>query len=603
MTGGRRVGWLLLAVPFALAALPFLRAWDYGLVNFDDFAYLVDHAEVRAWSGLASLKWCLTDTSEGIWMPLTWLSHAFDCAVFGEAYGGFHVHSIVLHALNAVLVFVFLRELFAALRRPEPPPAFLVLLVGTLLWAVHPLRCESVVAVSSRKDVLSFFWELCALVCWTRGSVRARGAALVLFAVGAMCKPSVMTFPALCLLVDGLLGRVTDLRRYAAAAVLAAAVGLSAAVFQQTGHAPVGSLDEPLWNRLLGACAAFGIYLRNTVWPDALAPQCLKRWPELPRFAVPGLVLSVAWLAALGTVAVRCVRRRRIAFGVVPAGLAWFAVAVAPMLGVAKFGYHAYADRFTYIPSVGLSILLVAALDALYRRGRGVWAAHAATGAAVLAVLALGVAAARQTGYWRDDRSLFTHTLEVDGDRNFYAHGVLGGWYFEFPHDLERCCREYGSLMRENIVASLPHFSTYVIALCELGRTEEAEARLRDYEAAVERLQGRERAWDILSGRLDLVEGVLPPRYVHACARLALGIWRPDGLRSAEAVVRELRGWVDPDDPTWLFLTMRLAERRGEKEEADRLRRRLLAVPTSAGYVRFRYLARESGHIGKGGGR
>ena len=240
-------------------------------------------------------------------MPLTWLSYSIDYMLFGDWFGGFHLHSILVHAANSCLVFLLLLSAFSGAGRAS---AAVPCLLASIFWAVHPLRCESVVFLASRKDVLSFFWELLALICWvsgTRRNVAGRGAmlhtalAIVLFAVAAMCKPSVMTFPLLCLLIDAFIFREVRVLRYIAPVACMVFLGAFAAWQQKAGGATFDPFNQPLYGRVLGAVAAFGIYLRNTVWPQWLAPQCVKTWPALPRFFWPGLAITGAaawWLVS-----------------------------------------------------------------------------------------------------------------------------------------------------------------------------------------------------------------------------------------------------------------------------------------------------------------
>ena len=463
--------------------LAFMRAWDYGMVDLDDYLYLT-HAELsRPWS-LKSLKWMFCDLGEGIWMPLTWLSYAFDTVVFGENFGAFHIHSILLHGCNAMLLYAFLRLLGGGRAACA---------LGALLWAVHPLRCESVVFLASRKDVLSFFFELAALIFWVKKRENGKWLALsyVCFAAASMAKPSVMTFPVLCLLVDGFILRRIKPADYVLPLAYAGLLGVFAGKAQAAGGA-TGALDfVPYWYKVLNAMAAFGIYIRNTLLPADLAVQCIVQYPaRLPRFLSGGAAITACVLGYLALRARGYWRRAgemleakldgldteitvKAPADVPFAALGWFAAAVAPMLGLASFGYHSYADRFTYIPAVGFSILVA------LKAGRKTQIA------ATAAVAALCVLTWRQTWFWGNDERLFTRTVEVDGDGNAGAHSVLANYYFEFPHDLEKCVEHF-----EKAIAAAPEFvectfEIYIMALCELGRTQEVPALLRFYDKYV----------------------------------------------------------------------------------------------------------------------
>jgi len=296
----RSMGGALTALALmCLSAAPFIGACAYGLINFDDYDYITTEMVQDLWSVEKSLTCFFTDLSHSIWMPLTWLSYAVDYALFGDWYGGFHLHSILVHAVNAVLFWQLLRQVFAD--RVSAGRLGALCFAGAAFWALHPLRCESVVFLSSRKDVLSLFWELLALIAWVKGS-RATPArepqwsacACVCFAIGAMCKPSIMTFPALCLVLDAFVFRRVSFERYLKPFAFAVILALFASWQQHTGGALAEGASETLVQRLADAAAAFGIYVRNTLVPTGLSVQCVKRWPELPRFLVGGSVICVA---------------------------------------------------------------------------------------------------------------------------------------------------------------------------------------------------------------------------------------------------------------------------------------------------------------------
>ena len=587
----------------------FLRCCDYGIVNLDDYIYLTTHPFVITWQGTDSLRDFLTNVHESIWMPLTWSSYALDYALFGDWYGGFHLHSIAIHAVNACLVWWFLRLLFHNRLHAD-----VFCLIATLIWAVHPLRCESVVFLASRKDVLSLFWELLAMICWTKAGRCEDGnrtawvqtaLATLFFVIGSACKPSVMTFPILCLIVDTLILRKIHVLRYLVPVAYMLFLGGFAA-WQQSAGGATGALGHvPIWGRLLGACAAFGIYLRNFVWPQWLAPQCLNIWPEFPRFMIPGLVIS----AITGTFLVRKMlffwNTRKLTFAVerlddLPvritntaptdfplAGVAFYCFAIAPMLGIANFGFHAFADRFTYIPSIGLSILAVAALlKASKRIGRTIPLIGS-----TLAVVALFAATYRQTGFWQDDRTLFSHTVEVDGERNAYALCNLADWYFEFPHDLEAAVDAYERSIAYGIQHSISSYPLYMIALGESGRADKIPERLRLYEDAVRAKLGSERAQAILSYRRDIDERDIYDRAVYRVSKLADHLYARTNLTEAKELIEEGPGTdALSDNPVWLYLCMKYHEKSGNVREAEAVRQRILSPKDKRSRIQFRFL-------------
>lgn len=568
----------IMAVLLALVgATPYLRAWNYGLVNFDDYAYLVAHSWLWEGSAAATLLHCLTEVGDAIWMPLTWLSYAADCAMFGDWAGGFHLHSICLHGINAALVGLFLRELFG-------DRCGWAVWLGTAVWALHPLRCESVVLLSSRKDVLSFLFELLALLCWVRGSKSPPAAerrltlfALALFLLGVACKPSVMTFPLLCLTVDAFILRRLDIRRHAWPLALAAAVGMFVGWQQRVGGALSDGSGETIVMRLADSVAAFGIYLRNSAWPKDLALQCVKRWPDLPRFIVPGAVLSASFCAILIWRGLRFRANPARADGLL-AGLLWFAVALFPMLGLVSFGYHAFADRFTYIPAVGLSIALVDLLVAAARRFPGARRTFCVAGMGL--AVALGLAAWRQTGFWRDDFTVFSHTLEVDGDSNGLAHQSLGSWYFEFPHDLAKSVWHFErSISNDGIRHMGSCYLIYVFALCELKQIEKAGRAMADFER------------HLANGRAAGGANADHANTLYMYGKVAWWIADPETRELAEAYLAENVRADDPG-PVWTYLRWQLAVQKGEEKQADAYRAELTKPHRMTDYIDFRYLRR-----------
>ena len=580
------MGWsksslIVASVVFAFSVVAFMRASGYGLVNFDDYLYVE-----RIPQGLDG--W-LSDMSCGIWMPLTWASYALDRLLFGSRYGLWHVASILVHGVNAVLVYVYFSLILKRRHVAAGACAWLLPALVALLWAVHPLRVESVVALSSRKDVLSLFFELLALVAWLRGRREWDVLACAFFVVGSFCKPSVMTFPLLCIVVDAFALRRLDLRRYGFPFGYAVFLGLFAAYQQKAGGATVDMFHEGLAARLVDAASAFGIYVRNTVWPQWLAPQCMKKFPLPPRLWQWGLVCT-------GVVAVVCVRRvlpylksafrqlkeRRLAleFGrddLLLAGLAWFVLAIAPMLGIANFGFHAFADRFTYIPALGLGLLVVAAFE---RLGGGSGRRMALCAVLAVPVAALSLRAWHQTGYWRDDGALFARTLEVDGEPNPVAHACLGAYHFEFTHDLEESARHFAIAERQDIRFMMIAFNVYVFGLCELGRADEVPRLLSRFRETWQEETGGD-SGSLLYRRLG---------DVYAASEIAFLASGEGDVGEAE---RKLVEWVFRKGRAGCvtpYLRWRIALRRGDGRGAARALEELSEDAQVMGYLKFRYL-------------
>lgn len=487
---------------FLLAAAPFAAAVQYGIIDCDDHQYVKDLDWVVAGLGGEGLvRKAFTDVGNAIWMPLTWISYAADYTVSklagADPFGLMHAGSIAVHALNAVCVWWFLSLLGCAGK------CRFVSVFATLFWAMHPLRVESVVWIASRKDVLSMFWLLLSLISWVKWrSGRGRlpyVASMAFFVCGAMCKPSVMVFPILCILVDWITGKVprniSEMRSpdfwgrdevrwilgYGVPVFLSGAVAYSAMLVQGLGGATEELSGVPLWWRLLNAATSLGIYLLHVFWPVDLCiqPQC--RYPELPRLAVAGLATCAVLLYAGWRLWKRMGTTGNSADRTVFCGLLWFAVSLVPFLGIANFGEHAFADRFTYIPALGLSVAVsVAAARFSQIAPRNVFA-----GSMGICAL-LGFLSWRQTGFWKDSFSIWSRTLEVDGAKNHNALMSCAEYYFDVTHDLEKAISYFDQLweVKPKRAGGIADF--HVMALCELGRRDEAKEVLRKYREWVE---------------------------------------------------------------------------------------------------------------------
>lgn len=492
-------------IVFLAAALPFVRTVRYGIVNCDDYDYVQHAAEPDG----------LWDVQEAIWMPLTWLSYKADIAMAERldrctkapvatsvekaylrrdvGYRLMHAHSVLVHAVNAVLLWCLLRLVLSRLCGGIGSARMLDFVAGAaaLFWAVHPLRCESVCWIASRKDVLSMMWLLLALIAWVK---RWWTVAIACFSLSAMCKPSAMVFSPLAFVLDWTLLRavdpVGDVCAVCAAAdparaalrvgrrylryLLPAAMSAGMAVFAGWAQAKGGAMflfgGLPLTARLLNAAASFGMYVKNTVWPLDLAPLPLYRWPELPRFWWQGILVCMA----TGWMILRRLRARGAVGGDwLLAGLLWYSLAVVPFLGLKAFGVEPFADRFTYIPSVGFSLMLAGGLCLV----KGRWCVSACAGL----VLALGLYAWRQSGIWQDDKTLFSRCLAVEGDGHYDAWANLGLCYFEFGHDLKRARECFERALALNPMRAGRIYPSYFLTLYELGDREGMRKAHQDF--------------------------------------------------------------------------------------------------------------------------
>jgi protein O-mannosyl-transferase len=393
----------------------------YRFILWDDGDYVTENRDVQDGLAWSTVKWAFTSTDAANWHPLTWLSHALDCQFFGLDPAGHHFHNVLLHALNAVLLFLILRRLTARLW-----PSLLV----AALFALHPLNVESVAWVAERKNVLSTLFFLLAIGAYARYAQNPnwRRYLLVagLFAAGLMAKPMVITLPFVLLLLDYWplerfsfrASRVSFLRlalEKVPLLLLSAANAWITIVAQRSGYAVRTLAEFPFPIRVENAVLAYGSYLRKTLWPSRLAAfyphpaHTLTAW----QLALPSVVLLAV------TALVIVFRRRRY----LPVGWFWFLGTLVPVIGLVQVGDAAFADRYAYIPVIGLFVMIAWGLDDLAeaRQIRVAWRAIPAV--SVLTILSL--VTLRQIGFWGSEYALWAHTVQVTG-QNSYAHLQLG---------------------------------------------------------------------------------------------------------------------------------------------------------------------------------
>ncbi len=405
--------WVGMAILVALVVGIYYQTRVHDFIYLDDNDYIVNNKNVRTGLTAENVKWAFTSVSHYYWQPLTWISHMVDCQLFSIVAGPHHVVSMVIHAANAALLAWSLWLLTGAVGRS-------VFAAG--LFALHPLRVESVAWAAERKDVLSgFFWmlTLAAYAYYAKQPSGKRYALLVAAVAGAaMSKPTVVPLPFVLLLLDFWpLGRLKGtsalwplIREKLPLFAMMAALSVVTYIGQSTAGATVELAKLPVSFRVQNAIASYGYYIWKFLWPAKLSV-----FYPLHKIDAGLLVFSVAVLAAVTWV----MWRRARWFGYWATGWLWFLGAFAPTIGVAQSGLQSMADRFTYIPMIGLCLLVSwvgAELVGLYG---GQWKAGAAVAVAVC--VGLSVVAYRQTGYWVDTYTLFDHSIEVTED-NDYLH-------------------------------------------------------------------------------------------------------------------------------------------------------------------------------------
>ena len=406
---------VLCLVLAAVTLLLYNPVTHHDFVNYDDDRYVVDNPHVHAGLTWDTITWAFTSTQEANWHPLTWLSHALDYQLFHLNPAGHHYSSVLFHVLNVLLLFLILEKATGCTWKS---------LIVAALFAVSPINVESVAWVAERKNVLCTFFFLLGLGAYgwyaKRPGVQRYLAVMAFFVLGLMSKPMVITFPFVLLLVDywplermqgGNLDRLVLEKTPLMA--LSAGSAIITMIAQRSGGAVRSVIEYPLGVRLENAIVAYVMYLGKAVWPARLAPMYPHPGDSLPAWEVAACAL----LLALITGFTLYLRSRYLA-----AGWFWYLGTMVPVIGLVQVGGQAMADRYAYIPFIGLFVMTVWGIADLAReRGLRKWAA--ATGSVI--VLALCGVSYVQLGYWKDSATLWSHTLAVTRN-NFVAHDNLG---------------------------------------------------------------------------------------------------------------------------------------------------------------------------------
>lgn len=425
MTRGRRLD-ITLAVALAVAAFAlYARTLAHGFINLDDPTYVLNNERVLGGLTASNAAWAFRTFFFANWHPLTWLTYQLDVTLWGPGAFGFHLTNTLLHAANAALLFTFLR-----MATGKRWPSLLV----AALFAAHPVHIESVAWVSQRKDVLFLFFGLLALIAYVRytrrRSIGAYLLVLALYGCSLMAKSMLVTFPFLLLLLDGWpLDRVrlkpVDkpgalppwrlLLEKIPLVVMATAVSAATMLAQRGGGAVVPLSELGFEWRLQNVVAAAAGYLQHLAWPAGLAVF----YPFLTNLLTPGRVLVSLGVIIVLTVAALWAARR---FPWATVGWFWFLGALVPVIGFVQIGRQSMADRYLYLPAIGIYIAVAWAVATLVERDR--LPRNWAVAGACCVVGLLAALNVWQTGYWRSSEALFERALNVT-ELNFLAHQNL----------------------------------------------------------------------------------------------------------------------------------------------------------------------------------
>lgn len=474
--------WTSLAVCIALTAISwfvFGQTLGHGFINLDDPAYVVKNPHVVRGLTRSGIVWAFTHIHASNWHPVTWISHMLDCQLYGINPWGHHLTNLCLHTATAIGLFLILQRLTAALW----PSAFVA-----AIFAFHPLRVESVAWISERKDVLSALFFVLTVGAYLRYARAASpfgrySLVILLFGIGLLCKPMLVTTPFILFLLD-----YWPLRRLAPAAesrttdmvtlsrlifeklpliALSIAVCVVTIVGQRVSAQPLMKL--PLSVRLGNAALSYVTYIRDTFWPSNLAPL----YPFDPTAVRLGTVLLALLLLSGVSAFVWVLRERRY----LVTGWVWYLIMLVPVIGILQAGEQARADRYTYLPQIGLAIMVTWGVADLCQRSR--LARFIAAGGSALILTLLALFARSQTLHWRDSETLWRYTL-LHTRNNGFAHRYLGQALYAAGRQDEAIV-EFQQSLQIDERKDMAHVNLG-LTLLESGRTEDA---IRHFETAL----------------------------------------------------------------------------------------------------------------------
>ncbi len=396
----------------AVTLIVYGQVIQYDFVNLDDNFYVTQNTNIQSGLKLENVRWAFTTRYFGLWNPLVWISFMFDYQLYGLNASGYHVTNLILHILSTLLLF----WLFNRMTNQIWPSAFVA-----ALFALHPLHVESVAWISERKDVLSaFFWmlTLCFYVYYTEKPMIKRYLLVFFsFILALMSKPMVITLPVVMILLD-----YWPLRRFQSQKanwvwwqvrekLLFAVLSLSLVIVNlYPSNAPFAGKHFSLGDRLANIPVSFITYLEKTFWPHDMA-VFYPLTNHIPLWQVWGASMLIIMIS----IAVIAMAKRLPYLFV---GWLWFAITLIPVIKLVQVGNDAMADRYHYLPSIGLAIMLAWGIPYLIKNKKILFTAS------IAAIILLTVIARQQCGYWKDSLHLFIHTLQVTTE-NYVAHANL----------------------------------------------------------------------------------------------------------------------------------------------------------------------------------
>ncbi len=422
--------WITLLICLALAAITFIVYWQtttFQLTNVDDPDYIINNTHVRGGLTWENFRWAFHIGNAANWHPLTWFTHMFDCQFWGmlpgqlKGTGGHHLTNVMFHTASVLLLFTLLNRLTG-----KTTASALVAVV----FAIHPLHAESVAWVSERKDVLSAFFLMLTLRAYAEYARTSSAVkyvlTLVAFAFGLLSKQMLVTVPFVLLLLDywplnrlvsGGDPKVVFVEKIPMFAMSFIA-GILLLISQKQGGAIASAERVPIVTRFTNAIVTYVVYIFDLFWPKNLAHY----YPhEGIHWAVWQIIGSALLLLVITILALRLARMRPY----LVVGWCWHIITLLPVIGILQVGAQARADRYTYIPSIGICIMIAFGLSDLFSMFFRTVATPALAFATCAITAALIPPAHEQVSYWHDSEKLYRHTLAVTKN-NWFVHNGLG---------------------------------------------------------------------------------------------------------------------------------------------------------------------------------
>jgi protein O-mannosyl-transferase len=408
-----------------IVLLPFHQTWKFDFVHYDDRNYIMGNTNIQTGFNSTSIVWAFTSLSAYNWHPLTWLSLTLDYQLYGPGSGGFHVTNVLIHLINTLLLFLIFGKMTGELWKSGFVAA---------LFAIHPLHVESVAWIMERKDVLStMFWLLTIGLYASYAkhlSLSRYGWVCVSFLLGLMSKPMLVTLPLVLLLLDywplvrfragDAVGNRRLIIEKIPLFVLSGAVSAITLYAQGESGAVQSFAVFSFFNRMVNAILSYVAYAAKMLWPVNLAVF----YPYPTSFSLWAVLLSGGFLVAASLLSVKFIRRAPY----LAMGWLWYLITMLPVSGLIQVGIQAMADRYTYIPLIGLFIVGAWGIPDLLEKQSYKKYIMAVSAAIIFVVLVIQTY--HQTGVWQNSRTLFEHAITVT-QGNDVAHNNLGRYFMD----------------------------------------------------------------------------------------------------------------------------------------------------------------------------